>query len=242
MNPEDFTAARQNGSSYSELAGLSGHSDTEVRRIIATRKTKTMRFDDTKLAIVSKPNESDLVARLGSIHERIGKNLRAMQEDAIEAGRILTEQKGKLRHGDWLPWLKTNQEKLGFNKSWAEVYMGCYRHRDLANSHSGGNMTIKQLAKGGKTKVSEPKPEVKPKPQKLEFLSRNGKVRITNPPKTWRVAKYAAIEDHPALIVCTKCWHYSQGSWSLEDIQGDASYECKCPDGHRKAKLLEERK
>src|SRR6516162_6897254 len=44
----------------------------------------------------------------------IGRLYRRGIADWIEAGRLLRIQKDALDHGQWLPWLKENEQKLGF--------------------------------------------------------------------------------------------------------------------------------
>jgi hypothetical protein len=45
---------------------------------------------------------------LDRLHRSIEGKLRSTVDDAIRAGEILTQVKGRLSHGDFLPWLKAN--------------------------------------------------------------------------------------------------------------------------------------
>jgi hypothetical protein len=53
-------------------------------------------------------------------------------KNAIEIGRLLTDQKASLAHGEWIPWIESN---LVFGRSQAANYMRAYRERDTLNVH-----------------------------------------------------------------------------------------------------------
>jgi len=48
----------------------------------------------------------DLAARIRAEHEAFISTLRSSLEHAISAGEMLIEAKARLKHGQWLPWLK----------------------------------------------------------------------------------------------------------------------------------------
>src|SRR5271165_5706446 len=57
----------------------------------------------------------------------------ATVQDAIAIGEFLTRQKAKLKHGEWLPWVKENLE---FSRQTADNYRRLYENRDKLPSLS----------------------------------------------------------------------------------------------------------
>ena len=53
--------------------------------------------------------------------------------DTLEAGRLLTEQKAELEHGEWLPWLKEN---VRVNVRTAQRYMNLHENRNRLKNDS----------------------------------------------------------------------------------------------------------
>lgn len=70
---------------------------------------------------------SDAGAELDRLHKSIEGKLRSTVQDAIRAGEILTQVKGRLSHGDFLPWLQVN---CSFSQRTAYNYIGVYSHSD----------------------------------------------------------------------------------------------------------------
>jgi vacuolar-type H+-ATPase subunit I/STV1 len=68
---------------------------------------------------------------LDRLHRSIEGKLRSTVDDAIRAGEILTQVKGRLSHGDFLPWLKAN---CSFAQPTAWRYMKLYQHNDKLSS------------------------------------------------------------------------------------------------------------
>jgi hypothetical protein len=48
----------------------------------------------------------DLAARIKAEHEAVSTALKESVRHAIAAGELLIEAKDRLKHGEWLPWLK----------------------------------------------------------------------------------------------------------------------------------------
>ena len=69
--------------------------------------------------------DSDLTNRLPKAKQNtqvdiaveIGHLYRRGIEDWLECGRLLKIQKDALNRGQWLPWLKENRERLGFERA-----------------------------------------------------------------------------------------------------------------------------
>src|SRR5690242_3025151 len=50
----------------------------------------------------------DIAAHVNESHRQCEQSLKQGLEHALEAGRLLLEAKGRLEHGQWLPWLQAN--------------------------------------------------------------------------------------------------------------------------------------
>src|SRR5271166_6081333 len=59
-------------------------------------------------------------------------------DGAIRIGEILTVQKSKLNHGEWLPWIEANLE---FHFNTAARYMKVYQRRDELKFTTEVNLT-----------------------------------------------------------------------------------------------------
>jgi hypothetical protein len=71
---------------------------------------------------------TDAVAKqLNELHASIERKLKSTVTDAIEAGRLLSEKKAELPHGEFLPWLKEN---CAFSERTAQNYTRLFRYRD----------------------------------------------------------------------------------------------------------------
>jgi hypothetical protein len=68
-----------------------------------------------------------LVSEIVALHGEIIAAARTSLDKAIRIGELLTEQKAKLKHGQWLPWVKEN---LPFEHATASRYMSVYVRRD----------------------------------------------------------------------------------------------------------------
>jgi len=60
------------------------------------------------------------------LHNGIQGKLRSAVSDAIEIGRLLSEQKDELEHGQWLPWVK---EHIPFSERAVRRYIAVYEYR-----------------------------------------------------------------------------------------------------------------
>jgi hypothetical protein len=71
--------------------------------------------------------------QINKLHRMIMANARQCLADALEAGRLLKEQKDELGHGEWLPWLAEN---VSFNVRTAQRYMNLHENRDRFKNDS----------------------------------------------------------------------------------------------------------
>jgi hypothetical protein len=69
---------------------------------------------------------AELGSKIKALHAEVIEAGRNVVRKAIEAGVALIEAKGKVRHGEWLPWLK---RCCGFSERTAQDYMKLARHR-----------------------------------------------------------------------------------------------------------------
>lgn len=77
--------------------------------------------------IILKPNSlSELAAAIKAEHEAIKGLLADSLTRAMAAGDWLLEAKRKVKHGDWLPWLRDNVE---ISERTAQAYMRCANNR-----------------------------------------------------------------------------------------------------------------
>ena len=80
-------------------------------------------------SLTSKAHSSDaqsIAVEVNRLHAEVVKFTVAK---AIRIGALLTEQKAKCAHGEWIPWIKAN---LAFNRHLAARYMACYQNRGRA--------------------------------------------------------------------------------------------------------------
>jgi len=61
------------------------------------------------------------------LHSEILEAARTSVDKAIRIGELLTQEKDKLDHGQWLPWLKAN---VPFTRATAANYMRCWERRE----------------------------------------------------------------------------------------------------------------
>lgn len=61
------------------------------------------------------------------LHRDILESARTTLNKAVRVGELLAEQKAKLKHGQWLPWIAEN---LPFDRATAANYMRVYTRRD----------------------------------------------------------------------------------------------------------------
>jgi hypothetical protein len=65
--------------------------------------------------------------RINDLHRSIIGTVRKTLNDAIEAGRLLSDVKANLKHGEFVGWIEKN---LDFDIRTAQRYMFAYKHRD----------------------------------------------------------------------------------------------------------------
>lgn len=74
----------------------------------------------------SRPLDATL-SEIVTLHSEIITSARTSLDKAVRIGELLTEQKAKLKHGEWLPWIKAN---LQFSQQTVSNYVRLYGNRD----------------------------------------------------------------------------------------------------------------
>jgi Protein of unknown function (DUF3102) len=94
---------------------------------------------------------TDLAARIRAEHEAAEISYRKCVQHALVAGELLTEAKGKIAHGRWLPWLEAN---CGLSERTAQRYMRLFNERGTleANTTRVSDLSIR----GGLNLLAKP--------------------------------------------------------------------------------------
>jgi hypothetical protein len=97
-------------------------------------------------AIVKPANVfAELAVEINAEHRHVETALRAGLEHARRAGELLLKAKQQCRHGEWLPWLKTN---VKFSGRTARAFMSiASRWDELANWQDLANLTYTDAIK-----------------------------------------------------------------------------------------------
>lgn len=85
------------------------------------------------------------ISKLATLHESIVGNIRASLENAIEAGRILTEIKIKLNNSEFTAWVERN---LSFDVKTAQHYMEKYEFREKLKDDNDDNAIYLSASEG----------------------------------------------------------------------------------------------
>ncbi len=102
--------------------------------------------------------QQDKIKEINSLHSSAISHAKSAIENAIRIGELLTDIKGGLEHGLWIPWVRKN---LSFGVNQAGKYMKVFKEKDALNSHSNVNLTLS----GAITLLAEPRHE----PENLPF-------------------------------------------------------------------------
>jgi hypothetical protein len=88
----------------------------------------------------------DLARRINQEHDSAKAAFTRGFEHALRAGELLLEAKAKVKHGEWLPWLKAN---CSISQRTAQLYMRVVRERPQleAKNASLADLTLEDAAK-----------------------------------------------------------------------------------------------
>lgn len=90
------------------------------------------------LTLKSVQVKSATVAEIKRLHSEILNAARTSLDKAIRIGELLREEKSRLAHGQWLPWLEANAP---FTDRTATNYMRLFNERDRIKSESVSDLS-----------------------------------------------------------------------------------------------------
>jgi len=82
---------------------------------------------------------TDRADRINIIHSEMTGHMMTAVKKAIEIGRLLTEQKEQLAHGEWIPWIRSN---IVFSERQANKYMQIYSNKNSGSYLLDGATSI----------------------------------------------------------------------------------------------------
>ncbi|MHC4397402.1 MAG: DUF3102 domain-containing protein [Planctomycetota bacterium] len=81
--------------------------------------------------------EKSRISEIKAVYAELVGYLKTSLPLAIRLGKLLTEQKGSMQHGEFTPWIEANLE---FSDRTARYYMGFYRNRHLLKTEMVSDM------------------------------------------------------------------------------------------------------
>lgn len=84
------------------------------------------------------------VAEITRLHNELGQLIVKSLQNAMRIGELLVEQKARLRHGEWTPWVKEN---LPFSPRHSQKYMQIYAHREALKAPSMAHLSMNEAIK-----------------------------------------------------------------------------------------------
>ena len=83
--------------------------------------------------------ETNRIREITELYGEIGDLLRISLQKAMQIGKLLTEQKASMKHGEFMPWLRQYLQFISDRT--ARRWMGLYRHRDRLKMDSVSDLT-----------------------------------------------------------------------------------------------------
>jgi hypothetical protein len=127
-----------------------------------------------KTTPISKPPQaaSLVLAQIIQLHGEIADAARVSLEKAMRIGELLEEEKTRLGHGAWLPWV---QKHLPFTERTARNYMRIYENRERLKSETVSDLTqaYRLLAEPAESEAMEVDERNPPSETLEEFASRH---------------------------------------------------------------------
>jgi DNA modification methylase len=84
------------------------------------------RNENMKKNLKGKETTKEVTQKIKKLYQRLVDYYKLSLTDAIEIGRLLSLQRDKLKHGQWIPWVKEN---LPFSVRSARNYISLYKNR-----------------------------------------------------------------------------------------------------------------
>lgn len=107
-------------------------------------------------------------SEINRLHAKIFAALRTSIQDAIRIGELLSEERRRAGHGNWLPWIKANLE---FSECTARNYIRVYENRDRLKSANVADLTDAYCLLADRNNALVP--DTKCQPQQASFTQTN---------------------------------------------------------------------
>ena len=107
-------------------------------------------------------------SEINRLHAKIFAALRTSIQDAIRIGELLSEEKRRAGHSNWLPWIKANLE---FSECTARNYIRVYENRDRLKSANVADLTDAYCLLADRNNALVP--DTKCQPQQASFTQTN---------------------------------------------------------------------
>lgn len=116
----------------------------------------------TTTSITMKELTITAVEEINKLHDELNNLAVSALERALRIGELLCREKEKIRHGEWLPWLKAN---ISFSERTANNYMTLFRNRERLKSANVADLAEAYLMLSDRTDNRLPPAEDARKPQ-----------------------------------------------------------------------------
>jgi hypothetical protein len=184
--------------------------------------------EEVKIVDVEVLKNQDPVKEINDRHARMDELAKDALQNAIRIGQLLTEQRKKCKHGEWLLWLEANGK---FSRQTADNYLRLYRNKSKL-------LTVGNLAEA--YRLTLPKPNTKKEKTPKTFLSiklfGDREVTFPNVPASWQPIRKANALTNETTILCKKCWTYFTHAMETNPLKSVA-LQCECKDSKRTAPL-----
>ncbi len=132
---------------------------------------------------LQKNDLKNAATEIHKLHGEIGGYIKIGLEKGVRIGEILVGVKGKLPHGEFLPWIKNNAL---FKERSARNYMNLYKNRDVLKSASVADLNSAYKL------LSHYKKETQLKPDEDDFLK-----NYQQDMSTWLEKIILSVHDNP---------------------------------------------
>jgi hypothetical protein len=161
----------------------------------------------------------DLAGLINARHAECLEAARDAISKAIEVGRLLTEAKGQVKHGEWIPWVQAN---CTFGVRETQRYMQTFHDRAAIEEQMRHGVSHLDSLRGAVALVAEPRPAVDedPVPLGLLELAHCGGILLAGLPAEAESARILEEADTPVRFSPPRRRGVDAMSFLL--LQGDA--------------------
>jgi len=157
--------------------------------------------------------------QINTLHGEMTGHMTMAVKKAIEIGRLLSEQKGRLAHGEWIPWVENN---LTFGRIQTAKYMRVYDRRDQLNVHSNVHLKGIDQALSLLTEPRDPEPIPEPDdppPPAAEQIVEREIVYEQDPDAVRRLAEAEKLASESEALLLDKNQEYHDLSIQHEKMK-----------------------